>query len=183
MNIFLIDCHTIAWGKKAEEGVLKECIREIAIMNLETKTVVLHEHVVPCVSYRNLRPIYRQAFNYCKRNVHGLQFYPQPPPMYNYLHCHDIVSKIKSMFPPNAVFLYKGGTIEHDLLLETGHHAVNINDWKVPKREQLIEQFPYSANHACCKHEFGTHVNCPIQKLCLYRTYILCFCKDFMSSL
>ena len=183
--IFLIDCHTIAWGKKKEEphkNVLKECIREIAIMNLETKTIVLHEHVVPCISYRNLRPTYRESFGFCKRKVHGLHFYPDPPPIHNYLHCHDIVFKIKSMFPPNAVFLYKGGTLEHDLLLETGHHSININDWKVPKIHQILEKFPV-INHRCCKHASGIEVSCPIQKLCLYRTYILACCRNFISCL
>ena len=162
-SIFLIECHSIVFGKKKEypRNILKECVREIVIMDMKTGTIVMHEHVNSCISYDSLRPIYKQTFDYCRRHLHGLEFHPR-----SNLNCRDVVSRIVAMFPPNTIFLYKGGTLEKYLLTQTDHYALNIEDWNVPK----VKLLDRSLVNSCHYHEISG--SCPTQKLSDFRQFI-----------
>ena len=173
MPIFLICCHSITFGKKNEHPIncLKECVREISIISMDTGDIYMHEHVFSCVSYNSLRPLYKQAFTYCRHHIHGLDFYPASEAV----HCKDIVFNIMSIFPANAIFLYKGGIVEKTLLEKTGHYAVDINDWDVPNA-RLLNHFPYTSNS--CQYHNISGCCCPTQKLYIYRKYILEKCMS-----
>ena len=66
----------------------------------------------------------RKSFNYCKKHIHKLPYYPQA----NALPCKEAAEKVGQFITQHNIdfILYKGGEIENELCLDLNITAYNM---------------------------------------------------------
>ena len=70
MAFAIIDCEGILVTKK------HICIRSMYIL-LQDGITEKYREFVACIDIKDLEQKYRQAFNYCRRHIHKLDYYPK----------------------------------------------------------------------------------------------------------
>ena len=80
-----------------------------------------------CVRYKDLKNKYQRSFQYCKNNIHKLQY----DPIRYSPECTTAASKVNTFIVYNNIdfILYKGGTIEKELCDQLCISSYNIDSF------------------------------------------------------
>ena len=122
------------------------CIRKLYALSKDAKKD-LEIECNPCISLENLDEKYKNSYNYCKRWVHGLEYYP--PSCKKTIFCleaKNILKKFVSELNADVVF-YKGGIHEKNICKEIDIDSFNIEQIGVKKvsshdpREELFSHY------------------------------------------
>ena len=142
-----MDCEGIQSSK------LHSCIRAMYILK-QDETDELYNEFIPCREFNKLESKYKNAFRYCKKNIHKLDYIPK----YYKEYCSDAKVMLNDFIKRNdiKIILYKGGTIEKNVCTQIGIKSYNIEQFGVPKvtthcpKEQVILHYKYIKNN-CLK--------------------------------
>ena len=99
------------------------CIRKLYIL-ADNGRKDLELEFYPCKQYKELERKYQKAFCFCRAHIHQLSYNPK-----NYSpNCRQVLTLLKKFIVSNNIelVLYKGGTIEKDLLNEIDIASMNI---------------------------------------------------------
>ena len=107
-----------------------QCIRKLAILLEDGETFFVREFR-PCMPWRSLELKYKKSFDYCRRNIHHLEYNPRCAAS----NCADAIDTVRDILEWNNVsrVLYKGGNIERKLCQQLGMPSKNIEDYGAPK--------------------------------------------------
>ena len=107
-----------------------KCIRKIHML-AKNGFIKLTEEFYPCKKFNELEAKYQRAFLYCKKNIHGLSYYPprQSP------HCQCVEKVIKDFIALHnfKFILHKGGNVEKHLCDTMNIVAYNIEIFDIDK--------------------------------------------------
>ena len=103
-----------------------QCIRKVAILLEDGETFFVCEFR-PCMPWRSLELKYRKSFEYCRRKIHNLEYYP----LCAASNCADAIDTVRDILEWNDVrrVLYKGGDIERKLCQQLAIPSNNIVDY------------------------------------------------------
>ena len=130
-----------------------KCIRKIHML-AKNGFIKLTEEFYPCKKFNELEAKYQRAFLYCKKNIHGLSYYPprQSP------HCQCVEKVLKDFIALHnfKFILYKDRNVEKDICDIMNIPAYNIEIFDIDKADshnpeqevnsyfrQLINKVPF----------------------------------------
>lgn len=127
--------------------------KELAIIHMDSG--LIESYYFRVGNFKDLSLKQRCHVNWVRKHIHGLKFSdtvddnPQ-------LQLYEILTAIcEDVQDSNMYIGYKGGHFEKDLICELGfgNIAFDIENWKCPRLETLIDNFPawkYELNKICC---------------------------------
>jgi hypothetical protein len=128
--------------------------KELAIGDMLLNTVELRHFEVG--SFYELHPLDRTSIKYATNHIHGLKFFDYYEDLEQDLVLDYIREMCEKAEKENVLVAYKGGNIESDYLKTVGyaHLGVNLEDYKCPKVEALIEKYNdiCPKDYSCRRH-------------------------------
>ena len=131
---------------------MHQCLRQSAILDYEDCLRVWDAR--PCLDLkRHLMWGEERQFYWCKKNIHGLDYYPKK----GFTLCSNMIEILKKYVKDRKIeiILYKGGTVEIDVAEKLGLPCLNIEAYGVSKAR--------------------SHV--PEEEICEYKEQLLEMCK------
>ena len=122
-NFIIVDIEAI---KISEDHA---CIRKIYILS-KNGMKNLEVECTPCKWLCELPKKYKEAFFYCQRHIHKLNYYP---PRYCTVKCNDVPNIVRNFDRNVKLMLYKGGEYEKKLARSIGMDSINIEEVGIQK--------------------------------------------------